>query len=171
VKQLMRLTVNGAPYEVAVHPWRTLNELLRQDLCLTGTKKGCGDGDCGACTVILNGVTVASCLTLALEAEDGEGLTIEGLAGDRQSLHAIQQAFVEKGAVQCGFCTPGMVLSAYHLLSRIPDGRDPTEQEIRTAIAGNLCRCTGYVKIVEAIKEAACRLRTSRTSPPTRSAK
>jgi aerobic carbon-monoxide dehydrogenase small subunit len=165
MKQLMRLTVNGAPYEVAVHPWRTLNELLREDLRLTGTKKGCGDGDCGACTVILNGVTVASCLTLALEAEGGEVLTIEGLAQNRETLHPIQEAFVDKGAIQCGFCTPGMVLSAYHLLSKEPDP-DPTEQEIRAALSGNLCRCTGYVKIVDAIKEAACRLRTSRTSPP-----
>jgi carbon-monoxide dehydrogenase small subunit len=166
MKQLMRLTVNGAPYEVAVHSWRTLNELLREDLRLTGTKKGCGEGDCGACTVILNGVTVASCLTLALEAEGGEVLTIEGLARDREALHPIQQAFVEKGAIQCGFCTPGMVLSAFHLLSKNPDHPDPTEQEIRAALSGNLCRCTGYVKIVEATKEAACRWRTSRTSPP-----
>jgi carbon-monoxide dehydrogenase small subunit len=168
VKQLMQLTVNGAPCEVAVHPWRTLNELLREDLRLTGTKKGCGEGDCGACTVMLNGATVASCLTLALEAEGGEVLTIEGLARDREVLHPIQQAFVEKGAIQCGFCTPGMVLSALNLLSKNPDRPDPTEQEIRTALAGNLCRCTGYFKIVEAIKDAACRLRTSRTSPPLR---
>jgi aerobic carbon-monoxide dehydrogenase small subunit len=160
MKQLLRLTVNGAPYEVAVHPWRTLCELLREDLRLTGTKKGCGTGDCGACTVILNGVTVASCLTLALEAEGAEVLTIEGLARDRETLHPIQQAFVEKGAIQCGFCTPGMVLSALHLLSKNPD---PSEPEIREALAGNLCRCTGYVKIVEAIKEAACRLRASHT--------
>jgi aerobic carbon-monoxide dehydrogenase small subunit len=165
MKQLMRLTVNGAPYEVAVHPWRTLDGLLREDLRLTGTKKGCGDGDCGACTVILNGVSVVSCLTLALEAEGGEVLTIEGLARDRELLHPIQQAFVAKGAIQCGFCTPGMVLSAFYLLSKNPD---PTEQEIRAGLSGNLCRCTGYVKIVEAIKEAACRLRTSHISPPSR---
>jgi carbon-monoxide dehydrogenase small subunit len=163
MKQLMRLTVNGSPYEVAVPPWRTLNDLLREDLRLTGTKKGCGDGDCGACTVILNGVSVASCLTLALEADGGEVLTIEGLARDRETLHPLQQAFVEKGGIQCGFCTPGMVLSALYLLSRNPD---PTEQEIRAGLSGNLCRCTGYYKIVEAIKEAACRLRTSPTSPP-----
>ncbi len=165
MKQLMRLTVNGAPYEVAVHPWRRLNDLLREDLRLTGTKKGCGEGDCGACTVILNGVSVVSCLTLALEAEGGEVLTIEGLARDREVLHPIQQAFVDKGAVQCGFCTPGMVLSALHLLSHNPD---PTDQDIRAGLAGNLCRCTGYVKIVEAIKDAACRLRTSPISPPSR---
>lgn len=163
MKQLLRLTVNGAPYEVAVHPWRTLNDLLREDLRLTGTKKGCGDGDCGACTVILNGVSVVSCLTLALEAEGGEVLTIEGLARDRELLHPIQQAFVDKGAIQCGFCTPGMVLSALDFLLKNPD---PTEQEIRAGLSGNLCRCTGYVKIIEAIKEAACRLRTSRISPP-----
>jgi aerobic carbon-monoxide dehydrogenase small subunit len=165
MKQLMRLVVNGAPYEVAVHPWRRLSDLLREDLRLTGTKKGCGDGDCGACTVMLNGVSVASCLTLALEAEGGEVLTIEGLARDREVLHPIQQAFVDQGAIQCGFCTPGMVLSALHLLSKNPD---PTEQEIRAALSGNLCRCTGYVKIVEAIKEAACRMRTSPIPLPSR---
>jgi aerobic carbon-monoxide dehydrogenase small subunit len=165
MKQLMRVTVNGAPYEVAVHPWRRLSDLLREDLRLTGTKKGCGEGDCGACTVLLNGVAVVSCLTLALEAEGSEVLTIEGLARDREALHPLQEAFVEKGAIQCGFCTPGMVLSALHLLAKNPD---PTEQEIRAGLSGNLCRCTGYVKIVDAIKEAACRMRTSPISPPSR---
>lgn len=160
MKQLMRLTVNGTPYEVAVPPWRTLNDLLREDLRLTGTKKGCGDGDCGACTVLLDGVSVASCLTLALEADGADVLTVEGLAAGRESLHPIQEAFVTKGAIQCGFCTPGMELSAYYLLSRKPD---PTEEEIRAGLSGNLCRCTGYVKIVEAIREAACRSRASRT--------
>jgi aerobic carbon-monoxide dehydrogenase small subunit len=165
MKQLLRLTVNGTPYEVAVYPWRRLSDLLREDLRLTGTKKGCGQGDCGACTVLLNGVAVVSCLTLALEAEGGEILTIEGLAGQRELLHPIQQAFVDKGAVQCGFCTPGMVLSTLYLLSKNPD---PTEGDIRAGLSGNLCRCTGYVKIVEAIKEAACRLRTSHISLPSR---
>ena len=160
MKQLMRVTVNGTPHEVAVSPWRTLNDLLREDLRLTGTKKGCGDGDCGACTVILDGVSVASCLTLALEADGAEVLTVEGLAAGREALHPVQQAFVEKGAIQCGFCTPGMELSAIYLLSKNPD---PTEDEIRAALSGNLCRCTGYVKIVEAIREAACRSRASRT--------
>jgi carbon-monoxide dehydrogenase small subunit len=156
----MRLTVNGSPYEVAVPPWRTLNDLLREDLRLTGTKKGCGDGDCGACTVLMDGVSIVSCLTLALEADGTEILTIEGLAESREKLHPIQEAFVEKGAVQCGFCTPGMELSALYLLSKNPD---PTEAEIRASLSGNLCRCTGYVKIVEAIKEAACRCRASNT--------
>ncbi len=160
MKQLMRLTVNGSPYEVAVPPWRTLNDLLREDLRLTGTKKGCGDGDCGACTVLMDGVSIVSCLTLALEADGTEILTIEGLAESREKLHPIQEAFVEKGAVQCGFCTPGMELSALYLLSKNPD---PTEAEIRASLSGNLCRCTGYVKIVEAIKEAACRCRASNT--------
>lgn len=160
MKQLLKLTVNGTPYELAVAPWRTLNDLLREDLRLTGTKKGCGDGDCGACTVLLDGVSVASCLTLALEADGAEVLTVEGLAPSRENLHPIQEAFVEKGAIQCGFCTPGMELSALYLLSRNPD---PTEEEIRSGLSGNLCRCTGYVKIVEAIKEAACRSRASRT--------
>jgi carbon-monoxide dehydrogenase small subunit len=154
-KRLMALTVNGRRQEVAVEPRRTLLELLREDLGLTGTKQGCGEGDCGACVVLLDGTPVNSCLVLALEAAGREVLTIEGLA-DGNRLHPIQQAFVEVGAVQCGYCTPGMVLTAKSLLERSPD---PGEAEVRRAVSGNLCRCTGYQKIVEAILDAAQRMR------------
>jgi carbon-monoxide dehydrogenase small subunit len=150
-KQLIELKINGDTYEVAIDPRRTLVEVLRDDLDLTGTKESCGDGDCGACTVLMNGQPVNSCLTLALEAQGKDILTIEGVAQNGQ-LHPIQQAFIDHFAVQCGFCTPGMILSAKALLDRNPH---PTEEEVRKAIAGNLCRCTGYVKIVEAILAAA----------------
>ena len=156
MKKSIRLKVNGTPYELAVAPWRTLNEMLRDDLRLTGTKKGCGDGDCGACTVLLDGVAVVSCLTLALEANDSEVITVEGLSGSLDKLHPIQQAFVDQGAIQCGYCTPGMEMSALYLLRRNPD---PTADDIRHAISGNLCRCTGYVKIVDAIQAAARTIR------------
>jgi carbon-monoxide dehydrogenase small subunit len=158
MRHLLRIRVNGADYELAVAPWRTLNDVLREDLRLTGTKKGCGDGDCGACTVLLDGRSVLSCLTLALDADGCSIITIEGLAGGRETLHEVQEAFVELGAIQCGFCTPGMELSAVHLLERNPE---PSEQEIRAGISGNLCRCTGYVKIVDAVREASRRLRES----------
>ena len=151
MKSFVQLTINGQPVEAAVEPNRTLLQFLREDLGLTGTKHGCGLGDCGACTVILDGQPVNSCLVLAIQANGGEVLTIEGLA-ENGKLHPIQQAFVDKGAIQCGFCTPGMILSAKALLEANPK---PTEQEIRMAISGNLCRCTGYQKIVEAIAEAA----------------
>ncbi len=151
MKHLITLKVNGDTYTVATDSWRTLNEVLREDLGLTGTKLGCGDGDCGACTVLVDGKSVSSCLTLAVSVDGKEILTVEGLAtGDK--LHPIQEAFIEKGAIQCGFCTAGMQLSALNLLKENPN---PTEQEIRTAISGNLCRCTGYAKIVEAIDTAA----------------
>jgi carbon-monoxide dehydrogenase small subunit len=143
--------VNGELYEVAVHPHWTLLEVLREELDLTGAKKGCDAGDCGGCTVILDGKPVVSCLTLAVEADGRDILTIEGLAQNGQ-LHPIQNAFVEHGAIQCGFCTPGMIMSAKALLDENPN---PTEEEVRQAIAGNLCRCTGYVKIVEAILAAS----------------
>jgi carbon-monoxide dehydrogenase small subunit len=146
------LKVNGDVYEVGVHPWRTLVEVLREDLRLTGTKIGCETGDCGACTVLLDGRTVSSCLTLAVETQGREITTIEGLAPAGERLHPIQEAFVAHGAVQCGYCTPGMVLSAKFLLERNPT---PTEEEIRRGLSGNLCRCTGYNKIVEAIAAAA----------------
>jgi carbon-monoxide dehydrogenase small subunit len=154
-KRLMTLTVNGLSHEVAVEPRRTLLELLREDLDLTGTKEGCGEGDCGACAVLLDGAPVNACLVLALEAAGREVLTIEGVARGN-TLHPIQESFVELGAVQCGYCTPGMVLSAKALLDR---DADPSEATIRRAISGNLCRCTGYQKIVEAIQDAAVRLR------------
>lgn len=151
MKTLISLVVNGESVESAVDPNVTLLQFLREDLGLTGTKHGCGLGDCGACTVIMDGQPVNSCLVLAVQANGREILTIEGLA-ENGKLHPIQQAFVEKGAIQCGFCTPGMILSAKALLAEKPK---PTEQEIRMAISGNLCRCTGYQKIVEAIQEAA----------------
>jgi len=151
MKSFIQLTVNGQSVDAAVEPNRTLLQFLREDLGLTGTKHGCGLGDCGACTVILDGQAVNSCLVLAIHVNGREVLTIEGLAEDGK-LHPIQQAFVDKGSIQCGFCTPGMILSAKALLDANPK---PTEQEIRMAISGNLCRCTGYQKIVEAIGEAA----------------
>jgi carbon-monoxide dehydrogenase small subunit len=147
----MTLTVNGTPYEVAIEPRQSLLQLLREELHLTGTKEGCSEGECGACTVLLDGKTVDSCLIFALEAQGREVTTIEGLAQGDQ-LHPVQKAFAEYGAVQCGFCTPGMILAAKVLLDSNPH---PTELEIRQGISGNLCRCTGYVKIVEAIQAAA----------------
>jgi carbon-monoxide dehydrogenase small subunit len=149
---MVELLVNGDRYEVAVDPWRSLAEVLREDLGLVGTRVGCNQGDCGACTVILDGRTVASCLTLAVDADRRSITTIEGLAPAPDRLHPLQAAFVEHGAVQCGFCTGGMLLAAKHLLDHHPT---PTEAEIRRGLSGNLCRCTGYDKIVEAIASAA----------------
>ena len=150
--QIIELTVNGDPHTVAVRPNLTLLQLLRERLQLTGTKHGCGSGDCGACTVLLDGRPVNSCLTLAAEAAGKAITTIEGITPSGKELHPVQQAFVERGAVQCGYCTPGMIMSSVHLLTVKPD---PTESEIRHAIGGNICRCTGYTKIVEAIGVAA----------------
>jgi len=151
VKQIIHLTINGKAYEVAVKPNQTLVDLIRYDLGLTGTKKGCEVGDCGSCTVILNGKAVNSCLVLAMEADGCDITTIEGLETE-EGLHPLQQAFVEKQGAQCGFCTPGMILSAKSLLDKNPK---PSEHEIRKAISGNLCRCTGYAKIVTSIQAAA----------------
>ena len=150
-KKHICLTVNGQEIEALVAPNQTLLQFLREDLGLYGTKHGCGVGDCGSCTVILNGQPVNSCLVLAMLADGQEVTTIEGLA-DGEKLHPIQESFVEKGGIQCGFCSPGMILSAKSLLDRNPR---PDEQEIRQAISGNLCRCTGYQKIVEAVADAA----------------
>jgi carbon-monoxide dehydrogenase small subunit len=147
----VRLTVNGKPVQVNVAPGETLLTLLREDLGLTGTKDGCGEGECGACTVLLDGEAVNACLVLAAQANGHEVLTIEGLAVQGE-LHPVQRAFVEIGAVQCGFCTPGAVLSAVALLARDPD---PNEREVRQALSGNLCRCTGYAKMVQAVRHAA----------------
>ncbi len=158
-KQNIDLNVNGFTYRVAVEPWRSLAEVLREELGLTGTKVGCNQGDCGACTVLIDGRAVSSCLTLAVEAHQRQITTIEGLAASPDQLHPIQQAFIDHGAVQCGFCTAGMILSAKALLDQNPD---PSEEEIRQGIAGNLCRCTGYTKIVEAISAAAQTLRGPR---------
>ena len=147
MKQLININVNGTSYEIAVKPNSTLVDVLREQLRLTGTKKGCGLGDCGACTVLINGKAVNSCLVLAVEADGQNILTIEGLA-QGEELHPIQQAFVEKGAIQCGYCTPGMILRTKSLLDENPN---PSEEEIKKALTGNLCRCTGYTKILEAI--------------------
>ncbi|MBI2305545.1 MAG: (2Fe-2S)-binding protein [Chloroflexi bacterium] len=151
VKQVVQLRINGEDYEVAVEPYRTLLDCIRDDIGLTGTKKGCDLGDCGACTVLVEGKSVNSCLMLAVEAQGKDVTTIEGLA-QNGNLHPLQEAFIQYGAVQCGYCTPGMILSAKALLDENPH---PTELEVRQAIAGNLCRCTGYVKIVEAIMAVA----------------
>jgi carbon-monoxide dehydrogenase small subunit len=145
------LTVNGKLEYVQVPDHMTLLQLLRDRLALTGTKNGCEAGECGACTVLVDGRPVNACLVLAVEAEGREVMTIEGLAADGQ-LTALQQAFVDHNAVQCGFCTPGMLMSAHALLERSPQ---PTEDEIKEALLGNLCRCTGYVRIVQAIQDVA----------------
>jgi len=155
MRSIVRITINGLLREVAVPANRTLLDLLREDLDLTGTKHGCGEGDCGACTVLLDGEPVNACLVLAAEAEGREVTTIEGLA-DGSLLHPVQQAFVDAGAVQCGYCTPGMVLVAAALVARNPS---PTESDVRHAISGNFCRCTGYQKIVEAVLTASARVR------------
>ena len=146
-KRLITLTVNGQEHELATYPNRTLLEVLREDLSLKGAKEACEDGVCGACTVLLDGKPVRSCLLLAVEAQGGEITTIEGLSGG-EKVHPIQQAFLDHGAVQCGFCTSGMVLTAKALLDANPK---PSEEEVLTAISGNFCRCTGYNKIVKAI--------------------
>ena len=151
MKWKIELTVNGEPYELAVEPWRTLLEVIREDIGLTGAKEACSTGECGNCMVILDGKPVNSCLVLAVDASGKEVLTIEGLA-EGGKLHPIQKAFVDYGAIQCGFCTPGMILAAKTLLDNNPE---PTEPEVKEAISGNLCRCTGYVKIIEAILAAS----------------
>jgi len=151
MKRVISLTVNGETYEVMVEPRMTLLEVLRDSLGLTGAKEGCSLGNCGACTVLLDGKPVLSCLLLAVEAQGKEIVTIEGLA-EGGELHPLQEAFVEHGAVQCGFCIPGMILSAKALLDENPH---PTEEEVKEAISGNLCRCTGYSNAVRAILAAA----------------
>ena len=149
-KHRIQITVNEEEYDVLVHSNRTLLDFLRYDLGLTGTNQGCDEGDCGACTVIVNGKVMTACLVLAVEVNGATITTIEGVhEGDR--LHPIQQAFVDSGAVQCGFCTPGMILTTKALLDEIPD---PSEEEIKHYLEGNLCRCTGYTKILEAIQTA-----------------
>ena len=145
------LIVNGSQEVLDVEENKTLLSVLRNQLQLTGTKEGCGSGDCGACTVLMNGKAVNACLVLAMEADGQEITTIEGL-GQTGNLHPLQRSFIAHGAIQCGFCTPGMVLAAKALLDENPH---PTEEEIRKGLAGNLCRCTGYVKIVEAIQKVS----------------
>jgi carbon-monoxide dehydrogenase small subunit len=150
-KRLVHLSVNGEQYDVAVWPNETLVEVLRDRLGLTGTKMGCGEGACGTCTVLVEGRPVRSCLTLAVEAQGKEIVTIEGLSQGAE-LHPVQKAFIEHGAIQCGFCSPAMILTSKALLDENPQ---PTEEEVRRAISGVVCRCTGYAKIVDAMLAAA----------------
>lgn len=147
----INLTINGDVYPVAVKSHETLSKVLREKLGLTGTKIGCENGECGACTVLLNGAPVNSCLVLAVEADGSQIETVEGLSKDGD-LHPLQSAFIKHNAIQCGFCTPGMLMSSKALLDRNPH---PTADEIRHALVGNLCRCTGYVRIVEAVQDVA----------------
>ncbi|MGD0235375.1 MAG: (2Fe-2S)-binding protein [Syntrophorhabdales bacterium] len=156
MKRHVTLRVNGTDEELYIEPWWTLARVLREELNLTGTKVSCGTGDCGSCAVLVDGKVVKSCIYLAMKARGKEILTIEGLRGEDGGLHPIQQAFIEHFAIQCGYCTPGMILTAKALLDENPD---PTEEEVREALAGNLCRCTGYVKIVEAILAVSNRIR------------
>lgn len=155
MKKLMTFHINGDVYEVAVSINRTLLEVLKDELRLTGVKAGCNEGDCGACTVLMDGKIVASCTMLAVEAQGHEITTIEGLA-TKEGLHPVQQAFVDNFAIQCGYCTPGMILATVALLSENPD---PTEEEIRDYLRGNICRCTGYKQIVEAVMDARDRMK------------
>ena len=151
MKKILKLRVNGEDREEFVEPYKTLQDVLREELDLTGVKEGCQDGYCGVCTVLIDGKPVRSCLILAFQAQGRDILTIEGMAKDGQ-MHPLQEAFLEHNAFQCGFCTPGMILTAKSLLDENPH---PTEKEVRSAIAGNLCRCTGYVKTVDAILATA----------------
>lgn len=147
---ILRFRLNGRPVEVDVPPGRRLLDLLREDLGLTGTKEGCGEGECGVCTVLVDGKPRLSCLTSAIQVEGKDILTVEGLAQEGK-LHPLQRAFIESGAVQCGFCTPGFLMAAYALLLANPH---PTKEEVREWLSGNLCRCTGYDQIVEAVQRA-----------------
>lgn len=156
MKTEISFILNGREVKVSVNGHQRLIDVLREQLEQTGTKEGCGEGECGSCTVIIDGRAVNSCLYPALEVEGKSVTTIEGLRGPKNELSVIQQTFVEHGAIQCGFCTPGMIMSAKALLDSNPD---PSEEDIREALLGNLCRCTGYVQIVEAVKEAAAQLK------------
>jgi carbon-monoxide dehydrogenase small subunit len=160
MKKSISLKLNGHLYPLEVDAKDLLLDVIREKAGLTGTKEGCGTGECGACTVLLDGEAVNSCLCLAIAMEGKEIVTVEGL-GDPSNLHPLQQAFIDNGAVQCGFCIPGLLMSAEALLRKNPN---PTEQEIREGIAGNICRCTGYLKIVQSIEQAASVLQRA-TSP------
>ena len=150
------MTINGEPRQLLLDPWRSLLDVLRNEAGLTGTKKGCDVGDCGACTVIMDGVPVNACLVLGVEAQGSVIQTIEGLQPSPDALHPLQHSFMQHGAAQCGFCTPGILMMAKALLDENPA---PSEQEIRFGLAGNICRCTGYTKIIDAVSAAACELR------------
>ena len=155
MKHPLSLTINGEPHELLVEAYCSLLDMLRDELQLTGSKKGCDEGDCGACTVLMDGKTVTSCMVLALDARDREITTVEGLMQNNR-LHPVQDAFVQYGGVQCGFCTPGLIMSGVGLLL---ENANPTEEDVRYAIGGNLCRCTGYSKVVQAILNAADAMR------------
>lgn len=148
MKQLITLRVNGVDEGLYVEPWWTLSRVLREELGLIGTKEGCGAGNCGSCTVLIDGKAVMSCLFLAMKAKGKEIMTIEGLKGENGGLHPLQEAFISHFAVQCGYCVPGMIMTAKAMLDENPH---PTAEEVRTGLGGNMCRCTGYVKIVEAV--------------------
>lgn len=162
MKKQIQFTLNGARLRREVSNHRLLLDLLRDEIGVTGTKEGCGTGDCGACTVLLNGKPVNSCLVLSGELDGADIVTIEGLKVGPE-LHPIQQAFMQEGGAQCGYCTPGMLMMSKALLDENPD---PTEEEIRFALSGNLCRCTGYAKIVQAVQEAAAELRAKKQAHP-----
>jgi len=151
MKKRITLNVNQEPWEIEIESHRTLLEVLREDLGLTGTKEGCGLGACGACTVLIDGSPILSCLTLAVDVQNRNIVTIEGLAQNAKP-HPVQLAFINHGAIQCGFCTPGMIISAKALLDRRPN---PSREEIKEALSGNLCRCTGYNKIIKAVESLA----------------
>ena len=151
MKHHINTTVNGQSYSVEVEPRKTLLSVLRDQLHLTGTKEGCSTGDCGACTIIMDGATYTSCLVLGVEADGRDITTVEGIA-EEGKLHPVQESFVKKGGLQCGFCTAGLIVSSVALLDENPD---PSEDDVLTALAGNLCRCTGYTKITEAVKDAS----------------
>lgn len=151
-KEIVNYTINGLPYAVIVEPNMLLVDVLREKLDLTGTKRVCGAGDCGACTVLINGEPVESCLTLAISARDQEIQTVEGLAESNGELHPLQQAFMEHGGTQCGYCTPGLLMTAKFYLGQNPN---PTREDLKEALGGNLCRCTGYIKILDSIMVAA----------------
>ncbi len=155
MSQLIKLKINGLTEEVSVEPWWSLAYVLREVLNLTGAKVGCETGNCGTCTVLVDGKAIKSCMLLAMKARGKEILTIEGLKGKEDALHPLQKAFIDHFAVQCGYCTPGMILAAKALLDENPN---PTEEEVRQGLSGNLCRCTGYKKIVEAVLAAGERI-------------
>ena len=151
MKTILSLNVNGNDYEVAINPWQTLLDVLRDELGLIGTKRGCGIGTCGSCTIIMDGKAILSCLTLAIECEGHTITTIEGIS-TAESLHPVQQSFIDNGAVQCGYCTPGIVMTAKALLDENPR---PDDEEIKDALSGTFCRCTGHIKIMEAVKKVS----------------
>lgn len=152
MQKLIELTINGKKYQLEVSPGELLIDLLRDRMGLTGAKKGCGSGDCGACTVIIDGKPMVSCLTLAATCQDKKITTIEGLSFNNNNMHTLQEAFIRTGAVQCGYCTPGILMTAKALLDENPR---PSDDQIKKALSGNLCRCTGYTKIIQAVKEAS----------------